>query len=388
MASHAMLAPSAAPIWGICSGSVAARQAFPSLDSEASAEGTAAHWLAAEVLRSYQTSDVRDELSFVGKVAENGVTVTEEMAEAVGHYVVDVLKVANKHGGLQSLRIEQRVAIDRVHPDNWGTFDCSLAVTAENGQITLYVWDYKHGHGKVYAASNDQIIEYATGIIDTAGWSDLDVVVVSRIVQPRCFDGSGNVDEWVVRASDLRADVNRLHAQAHEAFAAPRFTAGRHCKHCEAIVTCDAAKRYGYELIDRCDGPVLLDAFDGAALAVEREIIRSGLKVVQNRLEAVEAEIVHRLGQGEAVGNLRYSAKPGALAWNVEPPVALAMASAFNIDAAKSAVMTPTQVIAAAPKEIRPAVEQSVKAVASRKSGRATINNADDTTTYRSFNTK
>lgn len=197
MASHAMLAPSAAPIWGICSGSVAARQAFPSLDSEASAEGTAAHWLAAEVLRSYQTSDVRDELSFVGKVAENGVTVTEEMAEAVGHYVVDVLKVANKHGGLQSLRIEQRVAIDRVHPDNWGTFDCSLAVTAENGQITLYVWDYKHGHGKVYAASNDQIIEYATGIIDTAGWSDLDVVVVSRIVQPRCFDGSGNVDEWV-----------------------------------------------------------------------------------------------------------------------------------------------------------------------------------------------
>ena len=189
---------------------------YPDEETEQSREGTAAHWVGEQVLRSYQTEFVDWCANYIGQAAPNGVIINEEMAEGADLYVKDVLKVCQEGGYLQAMRIEQRVVIPRVHEElNWGTPDCVI-FAVDKGK--LIIWDFKYGRVAVENRKNWQLIEYAIGALDEItggnGLDDQHLQVEMRIVQPRAFHVDGSCRGWTVTGSDLRSYANRLKASA------------------------------------------------------------------------------------------------------------------------------------------------------------------------------
>jgi len=278
---HAILAPSSAPQWGNCSGSVMASRHAPDLDSEESRRGTAAHWVGSETLESHKRGEPRHCWDLVGKVAPNGVVIDEEMAEGADVYVSDVLAVAEEYGMVSEMMIEKRVAMPQIHAQNWGTLDCALAILR---QRVIYLWDYKNGHREVLSRFNLQFIDYMAGLVNELGINgqqDQHIRVVMRAVQPFCYKAKGPVDEWSCMLSDLRGHFNQLASKAHEALTSPSLSTGPWCRDCHAVKTCSAARRASYNLIDYASAPYEMDAMTGPDLAVERQILAAGSLVAK-----------------------------------------------------------------------------------------------------------
>lgn len=387
---HAPLAPSSAPQWGHCSGSVTANMHAPDLDSEASLKGTAAHWVGEECLRAWKLpgSTAPSCFDLVGKAAPNGVVIDDEMAEGAKVFVDDVLRVAQEYGALQKMLIEHRVSMPQIHEQNWGTFDCCIPLLDKG---VIYLWDYKNGHRENRARGNLQLIDYVAGIINELnidGHADQHIRVVLRLVQPFCYKANGPVDEWSCMLSDLRPYFNQLSMKAHEALSNPSMSTGEWCRDCAAVRTCSAARAASYNLIDLVNEPYTMDAMDGQALATERRIIQSGLKAAKARLEAIEDDLQHRITGGATDTGLALQATSGNLAWSVPTSQAIALASQFQGDIAKGGVLTPTQAKAKIPPELRQQFEQVLKTVTRRPSGGLKLVDASDTIGARAFKRK
>jgi hypothetical protein len=361
---HAYLAPSSAPVWGHCSGSVLAQQNAPTYDTPEQAAGTAAHWVCSESLSKGLSPG-----GFVGQTAPNGVVVTSEMAECAGVFVADVLAVCQEHGALQSLRVEHRVHMPQIHEQNWGTLDAALYLPKWR---LLYLWDYKHGHRECVAEGNLQLIDYVAGLVSAHklnGFDEQQIDCVLRIVQPRCYRGPGPVVEWRVKLSDLRGYWNQLEHAAKQAVDNPRLTTGKHCRDCTAVGSCPAARKAAYSLIDYIDQPYAMDTMSGPNLALEWRMLDQGLTAAKARLEALDAEVRHRVSQGDSTLGLALQSTEGRSEWMIPPAQAVALAKQFGVDASKPAVLTPVQTIAAASAAIRPALKQVVDTVTRRPPG-------------------
>jgi hypothetical protein len=310
------------------------------------------------------------------------------MVEGAAVMVSDVLQVAQEHGALRSLLIEHRTHMPQIHEQNWGTLDCALPLIAL-GVPKIYVWDYKHGHRENRPEANLQLIDYMAGLLaelNINGQQDQHIDVHFRIVQPFCYSAPEDVNEWVVKLSDLRPYFNRLHAQAHEALGPnPTMTAGKHCRDCPAVWTCATARRAVYSFIDYAGEPYRMDQMTDADLAVERGILRDGMTVAKARLEAIEDTLTHKLRNGSVGSGLALESKPGRQAWNVPAKQAIAFASQFGVDNSVIGVLTPAQTADKVAAPLRAAFKQAVNAIASRPAGALKLINASDTTAARAF---
>lgn len=391
MSEHAILPPSSAAIWGNCPGAVKAWAGIPNPETDASRAGTAAHWVVAQTLFALQgktdgpcTCD-----GYVGRLAENGVEIDDEMAEGAQVMVSDVMQVVQKHGALQDLLVEYRVHMPHIHEENWGTLDVALPIYATG---ELYLWDYKHGHGWVQAEGNLQLINYAEGMrnaLNIPPGQDEYLTVIVRIVQPFCYQNSGPVNEWRVRLSDLRGYANKLSNAAHEALGpSPTLTTGPHCRYCPALMRCEARRNADYALFDLSRQPYQMDEMGTRDLGVEMEIIRAALPIVKARLVAIEDELKARIENGDGDAAYVLEVQYGRLGWTVEPKVAIAFASMFQFDIRKEACLTVTQAKQRAPKEVRAAFKKAVESVSKREpSGRALVP-AQNSRTARAFKPK
>ena len=122
-----MLRPSNAGRWVNCAASPRLEELYPDTENEYAKEGTAAHWVAAQVLSGEHTLD-----ELTDRAAPNGVIVTGEMVEHVQTYI-DV--------------VPQPVIVERLLPSGIlgvedGTPD-ALRVDGRHGHI----WDFKYGLG-------------------------------------------------------------------------------------------------------------------------------------------------------------------------------------------------------------------------------------------------
>src|SRR3546814_2922085 len=123
------LRPSGAGRWVNCPASPRIEAPFPDVESEDAKEGTAAHWVAAQVLGGHmQLEELTD------RAAPNGVIVTGEMVEHVESYIAAV-------GTPAVVEQELPTAIPGVET---GTPD-ARRVVGPNG----YIWDLKYGYGIV-----------------------------------------------------------------------------------------------------------------------------------------------------------------------------------------------------------------------------------------------
>lgn len=392
MSAHAVLAPSSAPQWGHCSGSVRAQAAIPSHDTQETREGTAAHWVGAEVLinrRAIITTGAcqgpTDCAAFKGLTAPNGVVIDEKMIEGAEVWVEDVSDVCSRFNAWHLLVVEHRVYMPRIHPENWGTLDTSLWL-ADRG--LLFLWDYKHGHRQARAFENFQLIDYVEGRVQELGldgYVEQGARVVMRIVQPFCYTSTGSVQEWACKLSDLRPYWNQLASKAYEAFNDPKLTTGPWCRDCRAVGVCSAARSMGYTLIATVNAPYEMDAMDGPALALEYEQLEAGITVAKARLEALADELQHRIQGGDASTGLTIEVGYGRLDWTIPAEQAVALAAQFGIDASKPAVVTPTQAKKLAPAAIRESFEQVLKQFTRRPSGSVKLVPLKDTRGARAF---
>jgi hypothetical protein len=385
---HAPLAPSSAPQWGRCSGSVAANRDAPDIPNERTEGGTASHWVAEQLFEaSHKGAGVMPE-AWVGQVAPNGVVVDEEMVEGAVAYYDDVIRIYNQveDPAGEQLFIEKRVYMPHIHEDNWGTLDAALWVPTAD---TLYMWDYKYGHREVEATLNLQLINYTAGIMQKCHLMNTSTTVVMRVVQPFCYHAPEPIREWVTTVKDLQFWWAKLREKANQALGNnPLMTAGTHCRDCAAIARCRTARRTGYSVIQYANEPYEINSLDGEDLAVERHILETGLRIVKARLEAVDDQLLANIAAGDTSSGLAIKVGQGRLGWSVPIDVVLALGSQFGADLSKPAAVTPTQAIKVVPSPMRSAFRQALPSITSRPSTGLKLIPADTSPAARAFKSK
>lgn len=237
-----------------------------------SAEGTAAHTLAAELFNpvGYKIPDTIEADGFI-------IPVDNEMIDHCLDYVTYC------RGAGQGIEwIETRVNISHLTPveNQSGTADHALLIVAEK---TLYITDLKYGKGvQVEAEENLQLAAYAEGFIEQEAWLyDIDTIVM-RIFQPR----RNHMSEWTIGRAALREWLKPYTERLKLALLPnpPYQPSEEACKFCEFKVNCPALKDFVDEKIgndfDEDNKAELVEFFEAIPL------IRLRIDAVHDYLEA------------------------------------------------------------------------------------------------------
>jgi hypothetical protein len=275
--------------------------------------------------------------------------VTPEMRQAVTIYARDVVLTAEKMGVKPGpdFILEALLHAPSIHADNFGSMDCVLYARAVNH---LFLWDYKHGHRKVEAFENWQLINYVAAALDhyqINGFLDQKTVVHIRIVQPRAYHIDGPIQEWIFNASEIRAYVNILAASALEALTpgAP-VTTGVHCRDCSARYACDTALKEGiglYELVTR-QTPIEMGP---EALSVQYQIILRAQEAIKALETGFEARIKELIKKGLPVPGFALVPAKGRVDWTCPVDEVEGLGAMYGVATTKKEPITPAQAIAA-----------------------------------------
>jgi hypothetical protein len=349
MSEHALVAPSSLPVICRCPGSLLLQSAAPpEEESQAAREGTAAHWAAEQILRSFidPSLQVLIHSDLVGQTAPNGVVVDDEMCESAQVYVDDILYTCTQQGiSVRELHIEERTdPIPEIHDLCWGTPDCWAFHV---GTRTLYLWDFKHGHKGVEEVENEQLITYSLDALRkvTAGrpLDDHGITVDYRIVQPRCYDGRPAVNQWVVPAVELRAHVNWIQSKVAEALEIGAMChTGPQCGICEAAGICPALRESTTTVVDVIAMAGVEPPSDDA-LSYELQVARRAETILKARREALEATLEHRLRSGVRVPGWGLEQGYGKRQWKKGDDEVYALGDILGVDLRDTRPCTPAQ---------------------------------------------
>jgi len=314
---HSVFAFSASPRWIPCPGSMAYPENLEQ-DQDGGVyadEGTAAHTLAALLLKSTSGMVAED---WIGKVIKGGkreFEITEEFAMHVQTYVDDVKRRAI--GGY--LMVEQRVTLDGVEgfdESNYGTSDAIIGIEArrhEQGSMPAYgvVEDLKFGVGeKVYAweiakpdapfiieifdadvlrlaVPNYQLMMYALAALRDLALL-VDSIAFIRIVinQPRLHHVSeldvpvAVLERFSVFAADALAKAKhaqKLAVEGVEMYGYWLNPGEKQCRWCRALARCPAAAAKAQKDMGA----------DFDIIAAEPPVIATGATAIAKYLQAV-----------------------------------------------------------------------------------------------------
>lgn len=344
--AHCELSPSSASRWMACPGSVALLRKVPRSGSSVYAqEGTAAHELAEECLRSKK--DPQDLLG--GKwVDESGEEheIEQEMVDAISEYVNLARKLID---GAVWYSIERRFFLDSINPPAtmFGTADF-VGISGE----CMEVVDLKYGKGvPVEVKENKQLLYYALGAYLSVPQDILARVrwVRMTIVQPRAFHKDGPIRCWEVPVERLLDFVMDLFELAEEALkpGAP-LAIGDHCRWCDARGVCPEASKQALSvaqnefrmLVDKPapPEPKLLTVDQLASLLPQFDM-------VENWMAAVREHAYNLLMKGAHVPGFKLVDKRATRKWADENEVEKWIATAGH-DPAKlhsTKLLTPAQ---------------------------------------------
>lgn len=334
--THSAVPPSGAAAWGVCPLWVAMNVAYPQPDTPESLEGTAAHWVFAEMLAGRPVQE--------GAIAANGTAVTEEMIEG-GELMVNVVRSRMPYDLFPPPRVEEPVAIPRIHAQCWGTPDVSGFSPSRN---VLELVDYKFGHRFVDEYENAQCIAYIAGLLDELeahGILDQVVTVNITIVQPRCFYKGSPVRTWTVSASDLRAHINRLANAAAIAHAPnPPAITNAECRNCPGRHACPALQQAAYSDAEFAvtSPPVELAP---AAASLELKMLERSLERLQARVEGMREAVGAHIKRGQSVPWHRLEQSMGRQQWTLPAEQVISMGSLMGVNLSKAGVLTPKQAL-------------------------------------------
>lgn len=254
---HAILSPSAAHRWLLCTPSARMEEQYPDTTSQAAIEGTIAH----EVAEAYASARLNDEdepgeelmTAYIDRFAKEHDLTDYDAAEIIRHakeYAAAALRIredleAHCKTGAYALTEVTTDLTDYI-PEGFGSVDF-LCYSAH----TLAIMDYKYGKGvRVSAEENPQMMIYALGALAyvKAIMGTAPRYVAMTIYQPRLE----SEDTWVISTEQLEGwgDV-LLRPTAKRAFAGEGDPfPGDHCRFCRAKVDCPARRKQFYDLRD------------------------------------------------------------------------------------------------------------------------------------------
>lgn len=314
--AHAILGPSSAYRWLVCTPSARFEQHQPDDESVYAQEGTLAHEVAAVVLAArsgtYKAThkrwveDVSGLEMLIDRFYEEQGKPTEfqsmfDYAEDYASFVLENLDhggevlIGAEHTERNFDEIAKRVLIESKYdmfdyvPLGFGTSDATV-----HTKKVLYVTDYKYGAGvRVSAVNNSQGKLYGLGALakaNASGWDEIETVVI-RIYQPR----AGGSSSWQISAEALKKWGEEIvKPQALQAIAGiGDFVAGGHCQFCKARLKCKAFYDRYAEVQDLQDKRELSDA----ELA---EVLNFG-PALASWVKKMEEEAVRKLERGNVV---------------------------------------------------------------------------------------
>ena len=339
-AEHAYLPPSSAHIWVKCGAFADANQRNPhnlDVSSDASEEGTAAHWALAEVLHGRQIA--------VGLVAPNDCPLDAEMVESAEWTADEVRKLCPD---VQPFMIEQRLSAgDTLGPLVWGTPD----VQQRSVDMTIRIVDYKYGHGHVDHVDNWQMIAYATLVLDDIasrmgvgrGGMDEPFRFELSIIQPRCYTAAP-VRTWRVGGAELRGYINKLRAAAERAV--PGLTGdavtGEHCRYCPGRLECQAFARAVGNALDVASAQIPND-LPVPAKAVQLTMLRRAGALIKAAEAGLETHLLALAQLGADVPGFAVKHSTGRQRWTLPDADVVAVGSLLGLELGKVTAITPAQ---------------------------------------------
>lgn len=225
---HAVLSASASHRWLSCTPSARLEQEFENRETEAAAEGTAAHALCEHKLRRALKMQSRR------PVSQYDCEEMETCTDGYVQFVLETLAETKRHCADPIVSIEQRLDFSCYVPEGFGTGDC--VIIADH---TLHIIDFKYGQGVlVEAENNPQMMLYALGALHAYdALYDVDEVAMT-IYQPR----RENISTWTISVDALKAWAKEvLTPRAKLAFEGKgNYRPGAWCVFCRAAVKCRA----------------------------------------------------------------------------------------------------------------------------------------------------
>lgn len=334
MSEHAILSPSSAARRVACPGSRALEALYPqSQDSEFAREGTAAHWVASEMLLA---AFGFNRVTTLDEFAPNGEIITQEMIDGAILYRDAIKEIYDPQ---YAMHIEKKIDISVIHPDCWGTPDCWFVKGTE-----LHVFDYKYGHGFVEVFENWQLIEYACGIFYAL--QDKPLSIHLHIVQPRSFHKNGPVRSWLVLADNLR-DYTSFLKDAENA-ATQKYTQLRptsECTYCSARHACVALQESALRSTD-----LTLSNIDhnlpASGVGSELRYLKRAAKLLDARITGLEEQALSKIKNGERVPFFRVEETAGRKRWikSAEEIITLGEMLCLNLAKPREAI-TPIQAL-------------------------------------------
>lgn len=226
--THAILSASSSHRWLNCNPSARLEQEFADRETDAAAEGTAAHALCEHKLRRALKMRSKKPIS------PYDCDEMDAYTDAYVEFVMEALAEAKQECKDPLVLIEQKLDFSCYVPDGFGTGDCIIVADKR-----LHIIDFKYGQGVlVNAEQNPQMMLYALGALRLFD-SLYDVAEVSMsIFQPR----RENVSTWTISVDDLLDWAeNTLKPKAELAFKGEgEYTPGSWCQFCKAAVKCRA----------------------------------------------------------------------------------------------------------------------------------------------------
>jgi len=236
---HALLGPSGAHRWLVCTPSARLEEGIPDAGSSYAREGTLAHRVGELLLRRrWEGADTAGELA----AARADPLYSGEMGEYMARYddfIAERMAEARSRCGDPRIFIEQTVRFDGYIPEAFGTADCLILTDG-----LLDVVDLKYGKGvPVRAEGNPQMRMYALGCYLALSWAyNIDAVRMT-VFQPRLDSVSTAA---MTRSELLDWAENELKPRAALAWEGKGdFCPGEDtCRWCRAAPVCRAYRDY------------------------------------------------------------------------------------------------------------------------------------------------
>ncbi len=308
--SHAKLSASSADRWLACPGSIKLSEGLPLSPSVYAAQGTAAHYIAAECQQ--MGNSPRRYLGKAAMVEGFPIVLDEDLIAAVEDFLA-YIKANEVKGDRNWVEQSFSTAMKKLHPDFGGTSD---RVMWRESEKLLRVYDYKHGAGVVVdVVDSRQLKYYALGVLLQMGFNAAKIELV--IAQPRIEHEQGRFRKWSFDAIDLLDYAAEL-VEGAEATMKPDapFVAGKkQCQWCPARAICPELEKQSHALV-AVEFDVTI-AYDPDKLAAALKLI----PMVEARIEAIREFAYAEAERGKTIPGFKLVAKKANRSWKSEDEV-------------------------------------------------------------------
>lgn len=246
--NHALLSPSSANRWLICTPSAKLGAKYPNKSSVYADEGTCAHSLCELLLQKalglITNEKYKSDLTVLKKSEYYDLSMLS-YAKDYRDYVLEQYNrlVAQKKGKVY-IKIECRVDLTNYVPGSFGTSDCFIY----NDEV-LIVIDFKYGKGvEVSPIKNYQFRLYAIGIIGQIYDKAKIELIEMHVYQPRMNNIGYYSETRSVLVSWYKSDVLKQAQLAYQGKG--EYKAGKHCGFCPAKGNCKTYAQFNLSNID------------------------------------------------------------------------------------------------------------------------------------------